>query len=459
MDFEFLSSNLHIAYPFTDDVTVERPSGLVPLAPLMASLRVYTSDQRDADLFMDEIDLRSNDSFATLATAAVTLRWSDDSIQFTLTDGGNATARVTAYGDWITVRWQHTTEDFIIQVVFPAAQVEGAAPETFRFWKYASEDIKVLAGLVKQGPGKINRIYVKRGSTLYQLVGPGEELVIKPGFNMQIGAGADDTTATGRQLSRVAMNAVPGAGGGKYLICKNDQYLLTLNGVGGDDNGNVNLSPEECYWLDLPLAGDLVPVPIPQHGITRTGVLGSNQLKLRNACGPCCSCENYVKTYDHLKTIWNGALTASERYRILRSQFEDLVAEWTAKHSSDNILTLTQTGRDTFNVIVSAWNNTNVPITADFLFTLAFTLPGGVTFEHIHSLVVKSGQPVYVQPNDLTTTPNITVSDDLEPFQMISWISTWRLSGIVVANKVEIAAVISGGLTRSESEDLTWISL
>jgi hypothetical protein len=456
MDFEFLSSNLQIAYPFTDDVTVVRPSGSVLLAPLVAALRIYTYDQREADLYMDEIDLRSSDSFATLSTASVTLRWSDDDVQFSLTDGGNATARVVKYGAWIVVSWLHSTEDFVVHVVFPAAQVEGAAPETFRFWK-STEDIKVLAGLVKQGPGKVKRIYVKRGSTLSQLAGPGEEVTIEPGFNMEIGAGSVVTADTGRQLTRVAINAVPGAGLGKYLICKNDRYLLTLNGVAGDDIGNVNLGPEECYWLDVPLRSGPTPVDNPQHNITKVGTLQPNQLRVRNACGPCCSCEDYVKTYDHLKGIWDTAKQLAARYNALRDSFSSLVSDWGDKQEGDNILAIGQYGPDSLLVQVSIWNDTTDFIIDDILAVLSFSLPDGVDFVNTMSALSSISAPVYVKPDDLDTEPKITVTTNLEPFQAVFWTSTWTLSGISVGDVVELTAILSGGVTKSKTEDLTWL--
>ena len=317
MDFDFLSSNLQIAYPFRDSVDVARPDGNENINGLVAALRMYTSDQREDQLLLDAVDIRSSDGFTTVDTAKLTLRWANEYAQFTLESGVNAVAKSTVYGSWVAVRWRHTTDDLVFHLIFPydAADEQSSSSSSsssssdgpdvsFRFWKYL-DDILVLSSLVKQGPAKVKRVYTKQGSTLTQLTGPGEELSVQPGFNMEIEQGTPTLAETGRKLTRVAINAVPGAGLGRYLICDGAAYLRTLNGVVADDNGALSLGPEECYWLDIPLASGPTPVT-PQHNIQRVATLTPYQVRLRNACGACCSCEDYVKIYDHLRWIWDN---------------------------------------------------------------------------------------------------------------------------------------------------------
>lgn len=451
MDFDFLSSNLQIAYPFRDIITVTRPSGDAEINGLVAAIRVYTYDQRSADLYLDEIDLRSSDSFATLDTAKLELRWSDGT-QLELIDGSNAVARVVTYGSWIVVRWRHTSEDFVFHIVFPAAVVEGG---TLRFWK-ADNNIRILAALVKQGPGKVRRVYVKRGTTLTQVAGPGEELSVQPGFNMQLEAGATSTDDGARKLTRVAVDAVPGAGLGRYLICQSAAFLRTLSGVGPDDNGNLKLGPEECYWLEIPLASGPTPVPEPQHNITKVATLEPNQVQLRNACGACCSCEDYIKTYENLRRHWDDARAVAAQIDALRNSYVAVSAALVAKQPSDNVLVIRQRDEDLLLVQISAWNNSGAPITDDIEITTDVTLPDGVTFEVSQSLLFGPYGAESVTPTQTDSELSTTIGDGLESLQVYYWILLLRLTGIANDDEVEVSATITGGMEKSGAKTLTW---
>jgi len=471
MDFDFLSSNLHIAYPFHDAVDVGRPSGVENINGLVAALRVYTYEQHEAGLFLDAIHLRTEDGFITLHTAKVDLRWSDGTT-LSLEEGVNAIARSVAYGAWIVVTMRHTTEDVVFHIVFPVDVAEDVSSSSslsgssdgpdlvFRFWKQA-EDVEILSSLVKQGPKKIKNIYAKQGSVLTKLAGPGQEFSVQPGFNMEIEQGTADTEDTGRKLTRVAINAVPGAGLGRYLLCPGNEYLFTLNGVGPNDNGDLRLGPEECYWLDIPVASGPTPVPDPKHNISSLATLESNQVRLRNACGPCCSCEDYVKIYDNLRKIWTGALAVASRVDAIRNQYCSLVEQLAEKQPQDDILFIAQSGSSLI-VQVSVWNNENTEVTDPITITITITLPDGATRTYVQSVIAGLGNPRFILPEDIIDpedTPNITVEDDLRAYQVFWWNTTWSTSGIEIDDEVSVTAVISGGLSKSESETLVWADL
>ena len=473
MDFDFLSSNLHIAYPFRESVTVTRPSGSVDIDGLVAAIRVYTYDQSEDVLFLDEADLRSSDGFATLDAAKLTLRWATAYAQFTLEDGVNAAAKVSTYGAWIVVRWRHLTEDFVFHMIFPAAVAEedgsssssssSAGPTlTFRFWKEL-DDIEILSSIVKQGPGKVKRVFVKTGDTLQQVAGPDAELLVRPGFNMELSPGAAEESDVGRKLTRVAINAVPVAGTGKYLICPGNEYLLTLNGVGPDDVGNTKLAPEECYWLDVPIASGPTPLFPQQHNIARTAVLTPNEVRLRNACGPCCSCEDYIKTYEHLRSIWDRAKTAANRVDELRTDYCALVDRLTAKLPQDDILFLSQTGQ-TFTAQVAIWNNVLGPegfpidITDPITVKLTIAMETG-SWYLLMGVLTGFGSPQYPTIYDKLTTPNIITDEDIYPYQIAYWNVMFSASGIDVGDVITVTAEIGGGMEKAETETLTWASL
>jgi hypothetical protein len=455
MDFDFLSNNLHIAYPFRDDVMVTRPSGSTSVVPLVAAIRAYTADRRNADLYLDAFDIRSDDSWATLTAASLTLRWSDDDVQFVISDGVNSVANVVQYGEWLVASWRSTEEpDFAFHAVIPLAAVEGAAPETVRFWKDTA-NITVLAGVVKQGPNKVRRVYLKRGVELVQLAGPGEEIIIRPGFNMKMAAGETETEDVGRKLTKVAIDAVPDAGTGKYLLCNGSKFLRTLNGTGADALGNTNLAPEECYWLELPVRDAPSPVPIPEHNITESVEVRPHRVGLRNTCVACCSCENYIKSYDNLRKIWNDAKTVSERYQGAREAYHAVLTLYEEMIPEESSFAIIQRGKNVL-VAVRVLNDTGEDVVDDILIRLVFELPDGSSFEYNTSIITGLGGARFIDPDDDTGEPNITIEDDLQPEQAFFWSSSWRINGIEAEDEVTVTMIISGSLESTETKTITW---
>ena len=458
MQFDFLSSNLQIAYPFLRDVTVTRPSGNVQLVDLMAALRFYTSDRREAELYIDEIDLRSSDSFATLSTATAELRWSDGTT-VTLEDGVTAVAQVVTYGAWVVVTWRRTETDelaTVLRIVFPAAAIAAGSPETYRFWKL-SDDIEVLSALAKQGPGKVQRVFVTRGSELVLVAGPGEQVVVQPGFNMQVEAGAP-VLSGGRRLTTVAVDAVPGAGKGRYLRCLGSAYLLTLTGVPPDDVGNAGFDPQECYWLERALSTGPTPLLTPAHGFSQEGALAASALQLHNACGPCCSCEDYVAAYEHLRGIWDKAKTASTKFTEIRTRYYDLFAQYEAiTEQSLSLLSLTLYRDDSMIVLIALTNETAVLIDEDIVVAITITTPAGVTYSYYDGsgFMKSSLESGLKNPVDPDGNPSLTFDSGIPAGGTLYWTGTWQLPGVTADDEITVTLLVSGGITDAASEILT----
>lgn len=456
MQFDFLASNLQISYPFKADVVVSRPAGDVQLTPLVAALRYYTYDTREAELYVDEIDVESADGFTTLSTAVAELRWSDGTT-VSLVDGTTASAAVTPYGDWIVVTWRHTVSGAlpaVLHIVFPADQVTAGVPEVFRFFK-KTDDIVILSSLVKQGPGKLRSIYVKRGSSLDLVAGPGEALAFGAGFNMSLES-QDAVLDGGRQLTPIAINATPGAGAGRYLICTRNAYLRTLTGVQPNDNGGVKVAPEECYWVERALSSGPTAIT-PAHGFTNEGTLAANQLKIHNSCSPCCSCDDYVAAYNHMRAIWNRAKTVSEGFYTLRGAYNDLVARYAEIVGNiSGLLTISQYLDDYMLIVVNVANITGITIPAGILITLTITpSAGSYTYtEGTGRLIGPAAKGLY-PPTDPNDTPVIELDFALPTQAVETWSGMWKLSGIAAGGTIEVTATVSNGLNDSQTEILT----
>lgn len=473
MDFDFLSSNLQIAYPFKDEVEVTRPSGDVPIDGLAAALRYYTYDQRDADLYIDEVDFRSSDGFATLDSAQVDLRWSDGTT-VTLEDGVTAEAKVYTYGAWIVVTLMSLETSgssssssssssgvgselpTVLHIVFPADVVETAGSiKTYRFWK-KTDDIEVLASLVKQGPGKLRRLFIKRGDELVQVAGPGEPVLIGKGFNMSIEA-QEATLVGGRQIVPITLDAVPGAGAGRYLICQRNAYLRTLTGVPPSEIGAAQLKPEECYWLERSMSEGPTPVAEPRNNITEEGTLAPNELQLHNSCGPCCSCEDYVATYAHLRDIWDRARVASANFYTLRDGYHGLLASFETYVSNLNdLLTLRQFKTDKMVLTLLIRNLTDEEIPAGVTATLTITPPNGIaTFIEETGYVNGPNQkgPLPPEPGG-SGDQTITFDEPFPAHTATAWLGMWEFSNVSPDDEVEVVAILANGIDASETETL-----
>lgn len=342
MDFDFLSSNLQIAYPFVQNVTVGRAGSDTELAPIVAAARLRTADQRQELLSVDRIFIETSDDWATVDEAYIKFVWLTSSTVVELDYGaGNSEFVFQLYGTWLVAEWNAPTAltgsaDISVKFIFPTSAIETAGPNKLVQIDKKTDDLVLEASVVNQGPGKINRVYWKRGNTLELVADRDEEIIIRAGFNMSIGQAVEVvegfqaeefTTQVGRQLTNISVDAVPGAGAGQYLLCPSQRRLLTLNGVSPNSQNDVILSPEDCYWMEIPIDGSITPQP-EQHGITGNATLEPNSLKINNGCGPCCSCDKYLETYNHLKELWAEAKEASDQIYQARNTIGSLTGTY-----------------------------------------------------------------------------------------------------------------------------------
>jgi len=317
---------------------------------------------------------------------------------------------------------------------------------------YELQQSRVLAG-----PNRIRRVFIKQGDDLQLVAENGEDLLIQPGFNMQLEA-QDPDTSEGRQLTRISIDAVPGAGRGKYLLCPGRQYLYTINGVGPDQQGRAKISPEECYWVELPLRRPPTPIP-EEHGLTEEGVVLPHTLQLHNACGPCCSCEDYIKTYDNLRRLWNQARAQSLIYQQLRAGYSSLLSAYLLKFN-DQTLVIAKYDDQTIRVVSTYVHGEQ----DDYLkFEFEFTLPIGVTLGYVSNSGVYassiSGALLKdpTDPNGTSGNPYVEITDyTFEENVRSYWAGLWRLNGIETDDEVEVSVVITDGDTQSASQSITW---
>ena len=338
LDFEWLSNNLDIAYPFRTPAPVFDLGGVQrSLGNIMADAAIYTSIEDDAQWKLYSFNLTFD--WPNPPTAGVVRVKSDLGHDIVLNGmHTDTTFNAWIYGQWLVTEWVKVVVtpagfsdfDIVVRLLWAKAELEacGSLSKSETDW---GDPAWFEDNTVRQGPRRVRRAFYKVGDFYFPL---GKELQLANGFNTELvikqagdaGFRADlDAAAAVRPETTLLLSMPPGGGTGKYLRCEPQGLLRTINGLGPDARGNFHFSPKDCYWLERPLATD------PVEGgdqVDKTATVYPNRLQLHNACEECCSCADYVEVYENLQRLWAMAKAASasiydslESYKGLRDEY------------------------------------------------------------------------------------------------------------------------------------------
>ena len=405
MQFDFLSSNLQIAYPFR-----ERREGV---SDIIAAAQICTPTPLPVSL-------------RRLSTSSVELGIGGDLLSMPHT--------AVDYGSWRVYTAAFSGRAIILVVWKDAAP--GATIDL------TADPLEFEPSTVVVPAAKLRKVSLKIGGELIDVASAGDTLKIAPGYNMRMLRGPQVDGA--RPAERIQLDAVPGEGVGRYLLCPDADRVITLNGVAADETGNVSLDAKDCYWVE----GTLADEPIDNPGsavLDKDGTSTPHKLRVRNACGPCCSCTDYVNTYRYLNVLWRRAKNASELYKQALDLYTQVLVEYelrVAKFEPGVTLRSFNDGQAIL-MIVRLRNSALDPIEG---ITLAPTLaaPEGVSVSYSQG----SGFVRYPAGNvqlDLTEG-SVELPLPMPPMSDAFWVSVWALSGIekgdAVAGTVEVTGAI-----------------
>ena len=309
-----LSSRMSIPYPFLNKVS--DPSGL-------------------ENLVVDFYLLHENDSVypALLNYLHVDVSGSSYNIKIRDTDytmlfdstTGSVISKYSSYGRWSVIEWIKGTEvcritlvtDRISDFSFPLSPA-GARLTDSTFYRR---------------PLRVNKLV----TPLWDFT---DEIQLSSGYNAEVALSGQtkggrialpeipfEDTDEVRDPTKVEFTAETGAGLGVYKEpCSGvTQPLITINGQSTVD-GDMRIIPKDCYWIERPSLYSGGNALVVDHA-----------LKLHNDCGPCCDCEDYVKTYLALQGLWNRAKNMSNTLQALRTTYNRLRAEWMAQKATREI--------------------------------------------------------------------------------------------------------------------------
>lgn len=244
--------------------------------------------------------------------ADVVIRDANDDVVFDSTTGSYATR---TWADRLAIHeWKTTTAQFRL-VVHTHWRDDEDGPEPRNYDEHIAPtdgtlDIRTILRLPKR-VRTIKAVLTTASEEPLEFIG---------GYNVVLehaGVLAVDGT---RRTQQIVFSATAGSGEGQFPACTEPEgYIRTVNGVGPDDNGNLQISATDCYYVRQPtsLVGDEVS-PTPYT------------LQLGNDCDACCSCDDYVDVALRMRAVRNQYAELGSDAEAARNLHGRNVQRWLA---------------------------------------------------------------------------------------------------------------------------------
>lgn len=153
----------------------------------------------------------------------------------------------------------------------------------------------------------------------------GTPLILSGGYNMGLATAMPASTDGGRKTSAVTLNATPGLGLGQTDACGDAATnVLQISNIKPDANGNLTFDMDGCYRLQR-------PVTITNTNPRTAALTNPSALQLFNDCAPCCSCQDFVNTYNGVRKLFNTYQALGAQAEAVRDQFQLNIDRWNAQ--------------------------------------------------------------------------------------------------------------------------------
>ena len=359
-DFEWLTSNTRVAYPFTEKISPLNV-GESDFSDLTVDAYVLTTISTQQNIKLSYLE------DPTAVSPKVTIKFADDTIAFDSDTAGGSTVnfKTSIFGEWTVLEWTNTAYG-VARLLLKTDAISDYA------WPVAPVNAFLVAFTTQPASSKVKT--VSKGTFVFD-----GDIELVSGFNVDLVETdnpefVDSTPQRGRKFVRI--DTSEGLGLGNYLDCDPaDPPVVTINGIGPDSNGNLALNGDDCYRLEIPIdeaAQGALPGP-PWH-------LEDNTLKIYNNCAPCCDCEDYIHVYDDLeRTVYARAKAVSDKIYSTRDSFRELVEKVNQEKACREVPTLQVrlVSRPGWTATVQAIIRNNQACQVDYIY-LDFAF-GGVT--------------------------------------------------------------------------------
>ena len=150
-------------------------------------------------------------------------------------------------------------------------------------------------------------------------------VVLTQGFNIQLTPVAAPSNDGGRRTNQLQLRARPGDGQGRVPGCTGAPVgIQTINAIPPTARGDFTLDTDGCYRLQR-------PVTITQDQPRQASVSTYAGLQFYNDCSPCCSCQDFINTYEGLRRLFLRYQRLGRRAEGARDQLQANINRWNAQ--------------------------------------------------------------------------------------------------------------------------------
>jgi hypothetical protein len=296
-DFEWLTSNTQVAYPFVEPIAL--------LSDLVVDALVMYDPTKGHEV---RLSLLTDPT----APADVEFRYRDGTVAFSATA---AECQLRLMGPWTILEW--SSNGSVARLLLKTDLIPGYS------WPAAPADAWLVGHATQPVMSRLQALI----SDLSRFTG---FIELVEGYNVALGAAVTENPDSARAVTQVTIDMEAGGGLGRYPSCDFDNPpILTINGVAADQQGNFKLVPNECYRGGLVIENPLSGPPWRA---------APNTLRLENHCSPCCSCSDYIYVYDVLlRQVYDMAKVVSDRFYKVRDDYAKLYAQMKAQKAAREV--------------------------------------------------------------------------------------------------------------------------
>jgi hypothetical protein len=145
------------------------------------------------------------------------------------------------------------------------------------------------------------------------------------GYNFETKLNSINRSSGKPHVNKVYVSAEPGSGLGREEGCvgTTDYPIRSINGVKPKNDGSFIMSATDCLFFVKP--GQVVP----QNGSNHINYQFTNGLLLKESCLPCCSCDDFVNTYQGIRRLYDTYAGLGNRATNVRNQHASNIDRWT----------------------------------------------------------------------------------------------------------------------------------